>query len=540
MTTVGIMAAQAALAIGNSGELTLIAKVTVLLAAGLLAARALRPAAASVRHVVLACTFAALLALPLASAVAPPRLLLGIPNESETATSRQALAAPLVTLTATGSAIQNPDAAVETAETQMLASLGAVLRALWAAGAIAVLASFGVGLWSLGRLRRHAVPALRLMPLAGTIAREVGVRRSIALVTHERIAAPLTFGIRRATVMVPADIESWSDGEIRRALVHEIEHVRRFDWLLLLTARLACAVFWFNPLVWVAERRLRLEAERACDDVVIRDGDTTDYAEQLVSLARRFGEGRTVVTLGMATRSDLAVRVTALLDARQRRGRIAPSVAAPVAAVMTLVLGTVAAVQIVDASGDDETPLIEVGTSQQSRARGERSLYRASERGDVERMIELIDNGANVNRAFDGDGTPLIGAARQGRLNAVKLLLDRGADPNLAVEGDGNPLIMAAREGHRDVVALLLERGAHVNQVVPEDENALIQASAEGHGDVVKLLLSRGADVNIRAWAEAALERPDGEWRTALGMARRGRHDAVVKLLLAAGAREQR
>ena len=97
---------------------------------------------------------------------------------------------------------------------------------------------------------------------------------------------------------------------------------------------------------------------------------------------------------------------------------------------------------------------------------------------------------------------------------------------------------MAAREGHTDVVTLLLDRGASVNQVVPEDENALIQASGEGRLDVVKLLLARGADVNIRAWAESALERPDGEWRTALSMARRGRHDSVVRLLLAAGARE--
>ena len=117
-------------------------------------------------------------------------------------------------------------------------------------------------------------------------------------------------------------------------------------------------------------------------------------------------------------------------------------------------------------------------------------------------------------------------------------MLDRGANPNLAVEGDGNPLIMAAREGHRDVVVLLLDRGAHVDQVVPSDETALIQASGSGQVEVVKLLLARGADVNLRVRVEDSLDRPDGEWRTPLGMARRGNHRAVVALLLAAGARE--
>ena len=142
-----------------------------------------------------------------------------------------------------------------------------------------------------------------------------------------------------------------------------------------------------------------------------------------------------------------------------------------------------------------------------------------------------------MNCAIDGDGSPLIGAARNGHLAAVRLLLDRGADPNLPVRGDGNPLIMAAREGHADVVALLLDRGASIDQVVPDDENALIQASGSGQLAVVSLLVKRGADVNARVWVEGAGE-SKGEWRTPLSMARKRGHNAVVDLLLSAGARE--
>jgi TonB family protein len=169
-------------------------------------------------------------------------------------------------------------------------------------------------------------------------------------------------------------------------------------------------------------------------------------------------------------------------------------------------------------------------------SRLDQALYEAAESGDLAEINELLNAGANVNCALDGDGSPLIGAARKGRLAAVRLLLDRGADPNLAVSGDGNPLIMAAREGHAEVVSLLLERGASIDQIVPGDENALIRASGEGHLQVVKLLVARGADVNARAWAERALEPPSGEWRTPLSMARKGRHEAVVAFLLAAGA----
>ena len=59
-------------------------------------------------------------------------------------------------------------------------------------------------------------------------------------------------------------------------------------------------------------------------------------------------------------------------------------------------------------------------------------------------MRALLDRGAQVNAVVDGDGSPLICAAREGHLDIVRLLLEHGADVNLAGPGDGNPLIMAA------------------------------------------------------------------------------------------------
>jgi ankyrin repeat protein len=109
--------------------------------------------------------------------------------------------------------------------------------------------------------------------------------------------------------------------------------------------------------------------------------------------------------------------------------------------------------------------------------------------------------------------------------------LDRGADVNMPVQGDGNPLIAAAREGAVSVVQLLLDRGASIDQIVPGDETALIQASAEGHLGVVKLLVARGANVNLGVWVEQSYPRSEKEWRSPLSMARKGRHASVVEFL---------
>jgi ankyrin repeat protein/beta-lactamase regulating signal transducer with metallopeptidase domain len=446
----------------------------------------------------------------------------------------------------------------------------------WLGGALVLFISLLLACWRVSRLRRHSLPRPDLRPLAQSLAGHAGTRSPVDILEHEDVAAPLTCGVRRPAVILPIDARGWADADLRRALVHELEHVRRRDWVTQLIARAVCACYWFHPLVWTAWRALCLEAERACDDAVVRSAERTDYADQLVLLARRM-RAQSPAVLGMANRSDLATRVAALLDDRQRRGRAGLFAATTVStAAALLVIGIAplravaapAATATLAASSDDQT----FGRTRRPRSRAlDNALYEAAGQGDIAEIDALLQSGADVNAALSGDGSPLIAAARNGRVEVVRHLLDRGADANMAVlgdasplieaartgstaivallldrgadvnrgvPGDGNALIMAAREGEIAVVRLLVERGANIEEIVPEDENALISASAAGQLDVVKFLIARDANVNARAWAESARERPGGEWRTPLNMARRGGHTAVVAVLIAAGARE--
>jgi bla regulator protein BlaR1 len=105
-------------------------------------------------------------------------------------------------------------------------------------------------------------------------------------------------------------------------LLHELEHVRRRDWPVHIAARLVTALYWFHPLVWIAWRQLCLEAERACDDAVLREESGADYANQLVSLARRLTRDEPLPLLSIAGRSHLSTRVTAMLASNVTRGRV--------------------------------------------------------------------------------------------------------------------------------------------------------------------------------------------------------------------------
>ena len=138
---------------------------------------------------------------------------------------------------------------------------------------------------------------------------------------------PMAWGILRPAVLMPAEADEWPIERLRIVLLHELAHVRRRDCLTHLLAQVACAVYWFHPLAWMAARRARAERERACDDLVLAAGTRgSDYAEELLQIARVMRSGRfpavlAGATLAMAHRSQLEGRLLAILDPRiPRRG----------------------------------------------------------------------------------------------------------------------------------------------------------------------------------------------------------------------------
>jgi len=103
-------------------------------------------------------------------------------------------------------------------------------------------------------------------------------------------------------------------------LLHELAHVRRHDLVGHTLGRLACAVYWFHPLVWTAAKQLRSESERACDDLALACGArATDYAEHLLDIVTSVRRDATPsVALAMARRKEFEGRMLAILDPELR------------------------------------------------------------------------------------------------------------------------------------------------------------------------------------------------------------------------------
>ena len=324
--------------------LSILVKVTVVLIVALIAVRGFRRATASMRHLILASALAVVAVMPLAERTLPA---LTIPFAGEQTAAQPLL--PIVTIPDTTSrestpvtaAAASPVPARATESRSSAPSATTLLAAAWLIGAIVCLVPVLLTPWHLRRLRAASRPWREGDALARTIAAEIG-SRPVALFVNDSVTAPLTCGIVRPAVVLPADATQWPDDEVRRALVHELEHVRRVDWCVHVATRIVCAIYWFHPLVWVAWRQLSLESERACDDAVLRVSDRTAYAQQLVTLARRQTQPSALPVLSMVQPSDLSTRVAALLDETQARGRLGVARAMATAAAACLLVAGVA------------------------------------------------------------------------------------------------------------------------------------------------------------------------------------------------------
>ncbi|NQU21293.1 MAG: hypothetical protein HQ567_08425 [Candidatus Nealsonbacteria bacterium] len=217
-----------------------------------------------------------------------------------------------------------PAATQDVATSRTALSWQAWLAVAWLVGMAAALAPIGVGLLSLWRLRRRAEPISegpwpdRIQRLAA----DMGISRRIVLLRSDRRAMPMQWGIVRPKLLLPAEAQQWSDQRQQVVILHELAHVKRSDCLTQLTAQLAAAIFWFNPLVWVVLRRLRLEREAACDDMIIAAGcSPEDYADQLLAIASGL-EAHVLAAytaIAMARPSALEGRLLAILDNRRNR-----------------------------------------------------------------------------------------------------------------------------------------------------------------------------------------------------------------------------
>lgn len=329
--------------VSPSGLIDLALKSAAVMLLALVVVVLLRHASASRRHLVWCLSVASLLVLPILALTLPAWQVTWLPRwtvePTQLAVTRlttnhtKLLDATPMTETILPSSVTpvtteprpSPPAAISTISPA--ADPFPWLAIGWGAGMLLSLIPLGVGLWQLATLHRRSqvINDPRWLDLLGELRRQLPVRRNVQLRQSTADLAPLTWGALRPVLLVPAEANAWSDERRRLVLLHELAHVRRWDWLTQLVAHVACTVYWFNPLVWWAARQMRIERERACDDLVLASGArASDYAQELLALAAGLSESQVsaLVAVPMARHGALEDRLRGILDNRRQRAAL--------------------------------------------------------------------------------------------------------------------------------------------------------------------------------------------------------------------------
>ena len=321
-----------ALSDSNISMVMLLVKATIILLVALGITLSMQRASAGARHLVWLVTLAALLLVPALTAWAPipVRLLPAELSSTPAAAPSDPGKNSTIPWDATDADVSAPGIAANTEVsagsvegTAFSAMSGfSILLLIWAVVLVAIAGSLAYAALVVRRIVNRARPLDTedwLTPL-WEVSDRLALDEPPRLLRSEDAKMPFACGLFTPTIVLPAECDGWSLDRRRAVLLHELAHVRRHDLVGHTMGRLACAVYWFHPLVWTAAKQLRSESERACDDLALACGArATDYAEHLLDIVTSVRRDSTPsVALAMARRKEFEGRMLAILDPELR------------------------------------------------------------------------------------------------------------------------------------------------------------------------------------------------------------------------------
>lgn len=293
-------------------------KSGIALGSALCISRMLRNRSADLRRMVFSTTIVAMFVaaaatpmLPRWTAVTPLWFHLQRPAPA-------AVAEPSVTRAIAGDAAELTARPVPQTPSRQIDLTAWLIPSIWFAGAAMLLTRFVISLWRLYRIRK----ASEAVTDAGLLADVARFGRRVRVWRNDAIGAPVTWGIVRPTVLVPAGFEELPAESRDAVMRHELAHIQAHDFLLRGLAEIAHALIWFQPLMWIVRRQLREEQELACDNrVLAAGGKASAYAKLLLDWDARRGMDASIA-VGISHGSCLKRRLYALLDTDLRRDTV--------------------------------------------------------------------------------------------------------------------------------------------------------------------------------------------------------------------------
>ncbi|GEM_PF-4283976 len=216
------------------------------------------------------------------------------------------------------------------------------LAVMWLVGCLLFALRLFGALGYLWWLRRSALPiGVAWQACVSVLVARAGLRRAVQVARSAQVQMPVAFGLLKPIVLLPA---AWftqlSPKALEAILLHELIHIRRYDFAVRLLQGMVEALFYYHPAVWWISAVISKERECACDDAVVAVlGDRMCYARALLK-AEELVAGQPALALGLYQgRSGLLVRIRRIIDPTTKNHRIMERTMAIFLLVVALMLG---------------------------------------------------------------------------------------------------------------------------------------------------------------------------------------------------------
>ena len=481
-------------------ELAILFRVTAIFAITSLVVLALRRASAATRHTLWGVGFLAALILPIGLVTLPViKLPLLAPAPIDTvsaveppavAVSMEASAPPLRTGSVSFPAAAMAAPTVIPTDRSTTWEWRRLLQWLWVMGTLIAFLRLLLSnreVLRLKRLSRSDIPD-DIKAEVETLKRELPVETAFDVRLGPHDVPPMTCGLFRQMILLPAAAVQWTAERRRIVLAHELAHARRRDGLTQAFVEIVCALYWFHPAVWLAARRMRVDRERACDDVVLNLGvNPGNYVDHLLSIAREINSRFSPVAVSMAHPWQLEARLRAILIPTARRRAPSRLVTALLVLTGVLVAAGLSSIQL---------------TAGARAKAAERSTQVTAVESPGSQTVnpgaaQRPGSGTIVGQLRNIDGTPAVGV----RVGAM--VVNSTADSSAALVGFaetdslGRFRIDGIRPGAYYVTAGLLELPTFYPGVKTAGEARSVQVTAGATVESIDFSLLRSAGVRV-------------------------------------------
>ena len=153
------------------------------------------------------------------------------------------------------------------------------------------------------------------------ISSQLNIGKKVIVYISELVTSPVTVGYLKPIILIPiAALSNLSTQQVEAILLHELSHIRRYDYLVNFIVSIISTFLYFNPFVKQFIRTIEEERENCCDQLVLQYGyDKVGYASALLTL-EKLSTSRHALALGAAGKKYLLSRIEKIVGMEQKKG----------------------------------------------------------------------------------------------------------------------------------------------------------------------------------------------------------------------------